>query len=134
VHKNSLEQLKAEQGRAKAEQGKAVSLHPTVLNCLELSKTVLMANALGLPARCAAQRCRSQATLRKVTGEPRPENSSSFWGVANGSLYELQTQLIIARGLSYATVEKLDLCDGLALEVYKMLAAFIPGVKSPKPK
>ena len=57
-----------------------------------------------------------------------------FLGVANGSLSELQTQMVIARGLKYGTVEKLVLCDRLALEAYKMPTAFIATVKPPKAK
>jgi four helix bundle protein len=58
-----------------------------------------------------------------------------FLRIASGSLAELQTQLILARGLGYATPALLDPCDALAYELQKMLPAFIAKLKPPpKPK
>jgi four helix bundle protein len=67
-------------------------------------------------------------------GRGTPGEFKQFPGIANGCVAELQTQSIIARGPGYATGRQLDECDSLAVEVSKMLSAFIPTIKNPKPK
>jgi four helix bundle protein len=48
-----------------------------------------------------------------------------FLGVAQGSTYELQTQLIVAKSLGFGGSELLSLAESLSNEVSKMLASFI---------
>ena len=48
-----------------------------------------------------------------------------FLKIASGSLAELQTQLILARGLGYTTPTLLDRCDALAYELQKMIPALM---------
>jgi len=48
-----------------------------------------------------------------------------FLGIARGSNCELQTQLIIARGLSFGDQATLANCESLAAEVGKMLNSLI---------
>ena len=66
---------------------------------------------------------------RATTGEFK-----QFLGIASGSVAELQTQLIIARGLRYSTDELLAECDRLAVEVSKMMTAFALTLKTPNSK
>ncbi len=60
----------------------------------------------------------AEGQARRSSGEFK-----QFLGMASGSLAELQTQIIIAQGLFYANEEKLGKCEGLSIEVSKMLAA-----------
>jgi len=46
-----------------------------------------------------------------------------FLGIARGSAFEVQTQLLIARELEYGSEELLACCEGLGGEVGKMLNA-----------
>jgi four helix bundle protein len=46
-----------------------------------------------------------------------------FLGIARGSAFEVQTQLLIARQLEYGSEELLVSCEGLGGEVGKMLNA-----------
>jgi four helix bundle protein len=48
-----------------------------------------------------------------------------FLGLAQGSLYELQTQLIVARGLGIGEVEALAKAQSLSDEVSNLLGSFI---------
>ena len=57
---------------------------------------------------------------RLNTGEFR-----QFLGLAQGSLFELKTQLLVARKLEMTRSESLDEADSFAEEVSKMLASFI---------
>ena len=53
-----------------------------------------------------------------------------FLGLAQGSTYELQTQLIIAKKLCLAPAEQLNEAVALSNEVSKMLASFIHTLNS----
>jgi four helix bundle protein len=48
-----------------------------------------------------------------------------FLGIAQGSTYEVQTQLLVARSLKMGDEESLSKADALCIETSKMLGAFI---------
>ena len=48
-----------------------------------------------------------------------------FLGLAQGSIYELQTQLIVARSLGLGEVSEVDQAQSLSNEVSKMLTSLI---------
>jgi four helix bundle protein len=56
-----------------------------------------------------------------------------FLGLAQGSTYELQTQLLVSRRLGMGNGEALDEAESLSNEVSKMLGSFIQTLK-PEPK
>jgi four helix bundle protein len=64
-------------------------------------------------------------------GESRisPGEFKQFLGVAKGSTSEVQTQLIIARGLNLGNQAHLSRAESLAIEVSKMLTALIATLK-----
>jgi four helix bundle protein len=49
----------------------------------------------------------------------------NFLGVAQGSTYEVQTQLVIARRLNFGSPQEITACESLSEEISKMLNAFI---------
>jgi len=51
-----------------------------------------------------------------------------FLGMAQGSNYEVQTQIAIARKLAFANSELLNEAEGLSNEVGRMLSSFIATV------
>jgi four helix bundle protein len=48
-----------------------------------------------------------------------------FLGLAQGSLYEVQTQLIVAKGLELGEEEALKKAESLSNEISKLLGSFI---------
>jgi len=56
-----------------------------------------------------------------------------FLGMAQGSNYEVQTQIVIARKLGIGGLERLNAAENLSQEVGRMLSSFIAAVKT-KPK
>jgi four helix bundle protein len=56
-----------------------------------------------------------------------------FLGVASGSNYEVQTQLVIARELEFGVEAERAKCVRLSVEVEKMLHSFARTVSKPKP-
>jgi four helix bundle protein len=55
-----------------------------------------------------------------------------FLGLASGSNYEVQTQLVIARELHFGEEPKRGRCLSLSVEVEKMLRSFSIAVAKPK--
>jgi four helix bundle protein len=58
-------------------------------------------------------------------GRLNPAEFRQFFGVAQGSTYELQTQIVVADSLRLASPEDLKQATVLSDEVSKMLSAFI---------
>jgi four helix bundle protein len=48
-----------------------------------------------------------------------------FLGIAQGSTYEVQTQLLVAQNLKMGDEETLNKAEALCIETSKMLGAFI---------
>jgi four helix bundle protein len=57
-----------------------------------------------------------------------------FLGLAQGSVYELQTQLVVARRLEMASDRFMNQAESLSNEVSKMLGSFIQTLNARKPK
>ena len=53
-----------------------------------------------------------------------------FLGIAQGSTYEVQTQLLVARQLKMGDEEMLRKADALCIETSKMLGAFIQSLRA----
>jgi len=53
-----------------------------------------------------------------------------FLGLAQGSNYEVQTQLVIARRMKFGNSASLDEAEKLSIEVGKMLSALIASVSA----
>jgi four helix bundle protein len=58
-------------------------------------------------------------------GKLNPEEFRQFLGIAQGSTFELRTQLLVARRLGFGKDNTLNEADSLIEEVSKMLASFI---------
>lgn len=54
-----------------------------------------------------------------------------FLGMAQGSNYEVQTQITIARRLGFGGHERLNEAEALSKEVGRMLSSFIVSVSEP---
>ncbi|MFP5237343.1 MAG: four helix bundle protein [Acidobacteriota bacterium] len=53
-----------------------------------------------------------------------------FLNIAQGSTYEVQTQLLLARRLKVGDAELISRAEALCIETSKMLGAFIQSLKS----
>lgn len=62
---------------------------------------------------------------RNSTGEFR-----QFLGIARGSNFEVQTQLVLAGCLEFGGDALLKTCEGLSVEMEKMLVAFANSLDS----
>jgi four helix bundle protein len=67
-------------------------------------------------------------------GRITPGEFRQFLGLAQGSTYELQTQLLVARKLGMGSDENLNEAELLSDEVSKMLGSFIQTLRLPERK
>jgi len=65
------------------------------------------------------------SNIAEGRGRLSPAEFRYFLGLAQGSIFELKTQLVVARRLEFVDSKSLGEADSLAVEVSKMLAAFI---------
>jgi four helix bundle protein len=65
------------------------------------------------------------SNIAEGRGRLNPAEFRQFLGLAQGSTYELQTQLLVARKLGHAPCESFTDAESLGNEVSKMLGSFI---------
>ncbi|NIJ46447.1 four helix bundle protein [Wenyingzhuangia heitensis] len=77
---------------------------------------------------------RSSVSVASNIAEGAGRNSNNeflyFLGIANGSVYELQTQLILCHELNFIKQNKLTDIIGLCTEIQKMIYSFQSSLKS----
>ena len=71
------------------------------------------------------------SNIAEGRGRLNPAEFRQFLGLAQGSIFELKTQLIVARKLELASTISLDQAESLSEEVSKMLAALIQRISIP---
>jgi four helix bundle protein len=74
------------------------------------------------------------SNIAEGRGRITPGEFRQFLGLAQGSTYELQTQLLVARKLGMGSDENLNEAELLSDEVSKMLGSFIQTLRLPERK
>ena len=74
------------------------------------------------------------SNIAEGRGRITPGEFRQFLGLAQGSMYELQTQLLVARKLGMGSDENLNEAELLSDEVSKMLGSFIQTLRLPERK
>jgi four helix bundle protein len=72
------------------------------------------------------------SNIAEGRGRLNPMEFRQFLGMAQGSLFELKTQLIVTRRLALVDVQALRDADSLSEEVSKMLISLINKLRSAK--
>jgi four helix bundle protein len=65
------------------------------------------------------------SNIAEGLGRLNPAEFRQFLAMAQGSIYELETQLLIANSLGFARAEAIKEAESIANEVSKMLRSFI---------
>jgi len=65
------------------------------------------------------------SNIAEGRGRLNPAEFRQFLGIAQGSIFELKTQLVVARQLEMGEGKALDKAESLSEEVSKMLGSFI---------
>ena len=74
------------------------------------------------------------SNIAEGRGRITPGEFRQFLGLAQGSTYELQTQLLVARKLGMGSDETFNEAESLSDEVSKMLGSFIQTLRVPERK
>ncbi len=102
--------------------------HIFVLNVYRETKSFPSDERLGLTSQ--VRRAAVSISSNIVEGSQRGSDKEfvRFLRIARGSLAEVQAQLLIARDLSYLTVEEFDRLAQQAVEVNKLLNGLMKGI------
>jgi four helix bundle protein len=65
------------------------------------------------------------SNIAEGRGRLNPAEFRQFLAMAQGSIYELETQLLVANSLGFARAEAIKQAESIANEVSKMLGSFI---------
>lgn len=95
------------------------------LTVYELTKAFPKEELFGLSSQLRRAAVSIPSNIAEGQGRQSRGEFLQFLGVARGSMFEVQTQLLIARRLGYAAEEMIGRCEGLGDEVGKMLNALI---------
>jgi four helix bundle protein len=74
------------------------------------------------------------SNIAEGRGRLSPGEFRHFLGIAQGSIFELKTQLVVAKKLEFCDGKPLGEAESLAEEVSKMLASFLQTLGNSKKK
>jgi four helix bundle protein len=95
------------------------------LHIYRLTRTLPKEEQYGLTCQLRRAAVSVASNIAEGRGRLNGPEFRQFLGLAQGSLYELQTQLIVAKGLGIGEVEALTNAQSLSNEVSKLLGSFI---------
>jgi len=91
----------------------------------ELSRQFPKEEIYGLTSQMRRASVSVSSNIAEGRGRLSPAEFRQFLGLAQGSLYELRTQLIVAKRLGFADVAELNAVESLCQETSKMLISLI---------
>jgi four helix bundle protein len=96
----------------------------------ELTRGFPKDEAFGLTAQMRRASVSVASNVAEGRGRLNRAEFRQFLGLAQGSIFELKTQLVVAQRLELGNSETLDRANSLAEEVSKMLASFIEKLRA----
>jgi four helix bundle protein len=100
----------------------------------KLTRTFPREELYGLISQMRRASVSVASNIAEGRGRLTPGEFRQFLGLAQGSTYELQTQLLVARKLGLGSDEALNEAGSLSDEVSKMLGSFIQTLRAPERK
>jgi four helix bundle protein len=100
----------------------------------KLTRTFPKEELYGLISQMRRASVSVASNIAEGRGRLTPGEFRQFLGLAQGSTYELQTQLLVARKLGMGSDETLNEAELLSDEVSKMLGSFIQTLRLPERK
>ena len=91
----------------------------------QLTRTLPKDEQYGLCSQMRRASVSVASNIAEGRGRLNAAEFRQFLGLAQGSIYELQTQLIVARSLGLGESPAMDQAQSLSNEVSKMLTSFI---------
>jgi len=100
----------------------------------KLTRTFPKEELYGLISQMRRASVSVASNIAEGRGRITPGEFRQFLGLAQGSTYELQTQLLVARKRGIGSDDALTEADSLSDEVSKMLGSFIKTLRAPERK
>ena len=91
----------------------------------KLARTFPQDELYGLSSQMRRASVSIASNIAEGRGRLNPTEFRQFLGMAQGSIYELQTQLVVAKNLGLGLPETVKEAEVLGNEVSKMLGSFI---------
>jgi four helix bundle protein len=95
-----------------------------------LTKTFPKDEMYGLTSQLRRAAVSVASNIAEDRGRMTDGEFRQFLGMAQGSTYEVQTQLLVAKQLQMGDEQKLRQAEALCIETSKMLGAFIQSLSS----
>jgi len=96
----------------------------------KLTRTLPKEELYGLTSQMRRASVSIASNIAEGRGRLTPGEFKQFLGIAQGSTYELQTQILVMRRLELGDSGKLDEAESLSNEVSKMLGSFIQSLSA----
>ena len=110
---------------------KAINL---TVRVYRLTQSFPKAELYGLTSQMRRAAVSVASNIAEGRGRLNAAEFRQFLGLAQGSLFELRTQLLVAKELRLGSASVIEDADQLSEEVSKMLRTFIERLTSPKDK
>ena len=95
--------------------------HNFTINLYKITTNFPIEEKYGLTTQIRRASVSIESNIAGGCGRNGSKEFGRFLNIAQGSVYEVRTQLFIARDLNYITLEKFELLDKKIVEVSKML-------------
>lgn len=95
--------------------------HSFTINLYKITSNFPSEEKYGLTNQIRRASVSIESNIAEGCGRNTNKDFSRFLDIAQGSVYEVRTQLFIARDLQYITLEIFELLDNKIVEVSKML-------------
>lgn len=99
--------------------------HEVVLLTYRLTKTFPKDEMFGLTNQMRRAAVSAESNIAEGFGRNTPKDKQHFFGIAKGSLLELQSQSITARDLEYITEEEFQAMRDLLLNAIRLCAGLV---------
>jgi four helix bundle protein len=96
----------------------------------ELTQIFPQSELYGLTSQLRRAAVSVASNIAEGRGRLTQGEFKQFLGLAQGSNYEVQTQLIVARQLKFGNTDSLGKAEGLSIEVAKMLSSLIASLSA----
>lgn len=101
--------------------------HELVLHCYKASQSFPNSEAFGLTSQLRRSAVSVTSNIAEGFGRPGGRDKARLYDIATGSLYELHSQIIIARDLEYLAVDVFSGLQDLITDVSKLLSKLKKG-------
>lgn len=101
--------------------------HELTLHVYRITKTFPPEEKYGLTSQMRRSTVSITSNIAEGFGRRGKADKARFYDISIGSLYELQSQFLVAQDVDLVSKEDFTLCDGLIQEVRRLLLSWIAG-------